>query len=70
MRQRLVATGVLRPEGAKVVFERDHLFRSPSAAAAALLGRTANGWMEWKSEDGRTLGDIKRAPAVEPQASA
>lgn len=63
MRQRLVATGVLRPEGAKVVFERDHLFRSPSAAAAALLGRTANGWVEWKSEDGRTLGDIKRAPA-------
>lgn len=65
MRQRLVTTGVLRPDGAKVVFEKDHLFRSPSAAAAALLGRTANGWVEWKSKDGRTLGDIKRTPTAE-----
>lgn len=41
-------------------FSRDHLFRSPSMAAVALLGRTANGWLEWKDGDGRTLDAVKR----------
>lgn len=51
----------MRAEGDSVVFEKDHLFRSPSMAALALLGRTANGWIEWKAEDGRTLDEIKRS---------
>ncbi|MDD0811187.1 GIY-YIG nuclease family protein [Curvibacter sp. RS43] len=59
-RQRLLAQGVMRAEGHTVVFQRDHLFRSPSMAALALLGRTANGWLEWKSPAGRTLDDLKR----------
>jgi predicted GIY-YIG superfamily endonuclease len=59
-RQRLLAQGVMRPEGDTVVFERDHLFRSPSMAAVALLGRTANGWIEWKAADGQTLDEVKR----------
>jgi hypothetical protein len=59
-RQRLLAQGVMRPEGDTVVFERDHLFRSPSMAAVALLGRTANGWIEWKTPQGKTLDEVKR----------
>jgi len=59
-RQNLIATGVMREEGEMVVFNRDHLFNSPSAAAGALLGRTTNGWVEWKNEDGETLGALKR----------
>lgn len=65
IRQRLIAAGVLQPNGSKVTFAKDHLFRSPSGAAIALLGRTANGWLEWKDKDGRTLGELKRAPAPE-----
>lgn len=60
LRLNLLETGVMRPEGTTVVFERDHLFRSPSMAGQALLGRTSNGWMEWKDKDGRTLDEVKR----------
>jgi hypothetical protein len=60
LRQRLLEQGVMRPEGDTVVFERDHLFRSPSMAAVALLGRTANGWIEWKTPQGKTLDEVKR----------
>lgn len=59
-RQRLLEQGVMRAEGDTVVFTRDHLFRSPSMAAVALLGRTANGWLEWKTPDGKTLDEVKR----------
>lgn len=60
LRERLVETSVMRVEGSTVVFERDHLFRSPSMAALALMGRTCNGWIDWKTEDGRTLDAVKR----------
>lgn len=59
-RQRLLEQGVMRAEGDTVVFQRDHLFRSPSMAAVALMGRTCNGWIDWKTEDGRTLDEVKR----------
>ena len=50
-----------------VVFEKDHLFGSPSMALIALLGRTANGWKEWKGKDGATLDELKRkAVKAEP----
>ena len=61
LRARLLESGVMRSEGdASVVFERDHLFRSPSMAALSLMGRSANGWLEWKNKDGKTLDAIKR----------
>lgn len=60
MRRKLIDAGVMRVEGDKVVVTKDHLFRSPSTAAVALLGRTANGWFEWRLADGRTLDALKR----------
>ncbi len=60
LRARLLADGVMRMEGDTVVSTRDHLFKSPSAAAAALLGRKASGWVEWKDSAGRTLDAVKR----------
>jgi predicted GIY-YIG superfamily endonuclease len=60
LRLKLVETGVMREDGDKVVLERDHLFGSPSMAAIALLGRTANGWLAWKAKDGHTLDELKR----------
>ncbi|MEI6537807.1 MAG: DUF4357 domain-containing protein, partial [Verrucomicrobiaceae bacterium] len=58
--QRLIADGVLEEHGGKLRFAKDHLFNSPSGAAAAVLGRTANGWISWKHADGQTLSEIKR----------
>lgn len=62
-RQKLLDVGVMAAEGDKVVFTKDHLFRSPSMAAVAILGRTANGWETWKASDGRTLHQVMRQPA-------
>ena len=59
-REKLIKTGVLRVEGEKVVFEKDHLFNSPSMAAISLIGRTTNGWTKWKSKEGKTLDELKR----------
>jgi len=64
LRLKLVETGVMREDGEKVVFEKDHLFGSPSMAGMALLGRTANGWITWKTKDGRTLDELKRRGVV------
>ncbi|MEU1447743.1 DUF4357 domain-containing protein [Streptomyces mirabilis] len=33
-------------------------FGSPSRAAAVLTGRNPNGWVDWKTEDGRPLADF------------
>lgn len=44
VRQRLLAEGVLEDVGGQLRFTRDHVFKSPSGAAAAVLGRPANGW--------------------------
>lgn len=61
VRERLIAAGVMEvSEAGTITFPRDHLFRSPSSAASALLGRTANGWREWKNAQGRTLSQVKR----------
>lgn len=60
LRVRLVESGVMREDGDTVIFEKDHLFRSPSMAALALMGRTCNGWIDWKTADGKTLDMVKR----------
>ena len=59
-RERLIETGVVKVDGDKIVFERNHLFGSPSMAAAALVGAHLNGWVVWKTKDGRTLDEVHR----------
>jgi Domain of unknown function (DUF4357) len=44
-------------------FSQDYSFSSPSTAAAVVLGRSANGRVEWKAADGRTLKEIQEAEA-------
>jgi len=57
-RARLIESGAMTVDGDRVVFNKDHLFRSPSGAAIALMARTTNGWLSWKSQDGRTLNEV------------
>ena len=59
-REQLVNDGVLTMEGDHYVFTRGYLFSSPSMADIAVLGRSANGWVEWKTEQGQTLDGAKR----------
>lgn len=44
----LLKTGVLKSEGDHSVFTESYAFTSPSAAAAVVNGRPANGTIEWK----------------------
>jgi len=60
MRKDLLEKGILIDQGSILVFTADHVFSSPSAAAAAVLARRANGWKEWKYKDGKTLDEVKR----------
>lgn len=39
------------------VLTKDFLFSSPSMAAAVVMGRSANGLVEWKTNNGKTLKD-------------
>lgn len=36
------------------------MFTSPSQATSIVLGRNANGWIEWKNVEGKTLDYLKR----------
>ncbi len=59
-RDHLIAEGIMTLKDSVYVFTRDHLFASPSMAAMAVMGRSANGWMEWKNPRGKTLDEVKR----------
>jgi len=52
-RKNLIESGVI----ANWKFSKDYLFPSPSTAAAVVMGRSANGLIEWKKNDGSTLKD-------------
>ena len=41
------------------ILKEDILFKSPSYAASFVLGRNANGLIEWKTADGKVLRDVE-----------
>jgi predicted GIY-YIG superfamily endonuclease len=61
LRQPLIEQGILKEDGNHYVFTEDFLFGSPSAASVVVLARTSNGWRDWRTKDGKTLNEIKRA---------
>lgn len=65
MRKKLIDDNILVQENEIFRFNEDFVFGSPSSAAAAVLGRRANGWTEWKNNDGRTIDEIYRIENIE-----
>lgn len=59
IREKLIATGVLTTEEKFYRFTQDYSFSSPSTAAAVIMGRSANGRVEWKDKSGKTLKAIQ-----------
>lgn len=51
LRAQLISQGVIKDR----LFTKDYQFDSPSAAAAVVLGRSANGRKEWTMLDGRSI---------------
>lgn len=72
MRSQLITEGVMTEiagsAGSLLVFTRDYLFSSPSTAAMAVMGRSANGWVEWKTASGKTLDEVKRPGVINTNA--
>lgn len=64
VRQELIGNGVLQRAGDHFLFAQDYVFSSPSTAAAVVLGRSANGRIEWKDDSGRTLKALQEQLAV------
>jgi hypothetical protein len=58
-RQDLFDAGIIK----EFRFLKDYLFPNPSTAAALIMGRSANGLIEWKKEDGTTMKDNEPKPA-------
>lgn len=65
LRAALIEKGFLRQKDDTLVFDSDYSFSSPSAAAAVVMGASANGRVVWKLPDGRTFGDWETAKALE-----
>lgn len=61
LRAALVANGVLLPAGDGWTFAQDYVFASPSTAAGVVQGRAANGRLDWKTREGKTLKDLQEA---------
>lgn len=59
LRLELIGNGVLARDGDGFRFSQDYAFSSPSTAAAVILGRSANGRVEWKDAQGRTLKELQ-----------
>ena len=49
--------------GDQLVFTQDYVFKSPSAAAAIVVGNNMNGWLSWKDKDGKTMDTVVRQSA-------
>jgi len=58
-RAALIGKGVLIDGGDVLRLSQDYTFSSPSAAGSVLLGRAANGRVEWKDATGKTLKEIQ-----------
>lgn len=56
LREQLMDDAVIKNR----TFTKDYTFSTISAAACVVSGRSANGWLEWQTEDGKTYQEAKR----------
>ncbi|MEZ6004290.1 MAG: GIY-YIG nuclease family protein [Planctomycetota bacterium] len=69
-RKTMIKEGLLRPDSEGLRLTQDYTFSSPSTAAGILLGRSANGRVEWKDEHGRSLKEIQAQALQDPKPAA
>jgi hypothetical protein len=64
LRDTLLESGVLREDAGSLIFASDYSFTSASAAAATVIGASANGRILWKLADGRCYADWEAEGAL------
>lgn len=63
LRAALISNGVLKPTRDGYKFVQDYVFPSPSTAVGVVLGRAANGRVDWKTKAGLTLKELQQTDA-------
>jgi hypothetical protein len=69
LRESLIEKGVLREDNGTLIFCSDYTFSSVSAAAAAVIGASANGRTLWHLPDGRTYAEWEGEENADTSAS-
>lgn len=64
LRQTLIDNGDLQQVDGNYVFTEDYIFSSPTTAAVIVMGRNANGLVEWKLADGKTLKEFEAVETI------
>lgn len=59
LRNSLIDKGIMALSGDVYEFKEDYIFSSPSSAAVIIMGRNANGPLEWKLPTGQTLREFE-----------
>lgn len=59
LRKMLLETGVIGDKDGSLNFTENYAFESPSTAASVVMGRSANGRVEWKTAVGITLKQLQ-----------
>lgn len=59
-RQQLMDENIVEKSNGNMIYKENYIFGSPSTAAGVVLGRSSNGWKEWKNKNGNTLDELKR----------
>ena len=60
IQQKLFLENILKQENEKIIFLQDYLFSSPSTASSIIIWNKSNGWIDWKTENWKTLHEIER----------
>ncbi len=63
LRKDLLEQGIIQDDGHHYTFTQDQVFNSPSTAAGVIQGRSANGRIDWKTKEGKTLKKLQGATA-------
>ena len=60
IRNNLISNNIITQKNDFYILNKDFLFKSPSSASSVILGRSSNGWTEWKNKENKTLDEIYR----------
>jgi predicted GIY-YIG superfamily endonuclease len=69
LREKLRNEGVISMDAKGLVFLKDHLFPSPSAAGCILAGGADNGRINWKNADGLSINDLEQRALAEAESA-
>ena len=65
LRKDLLSQGVIVDNGSNYVFTQDQVFQSPSTTAGVIQWRSANGRLDWRNSEGKSLKELQEVAAKE-----